>query len=38
MKLANSQQDYGREPYNDKDFQNKAEQLRELAYKHDEQL
>ena len=38
MKLANSQQDYGHEPYTNKDFQNKAEQLRELAYKHDEQL
>ena len=38
MKLANSLQDYGREPYTDNDFKSKAEELRTLAYAHDEQL
>lgn len=38
MKATNSQYDFGSEPYTDVDFRSKAEQLRELAYKHNEQL
>ena len=38
IKLANNLVDFGMEPYSERDFKSKAEELREFAYKHNYQL